>query len=72
MIGVDVGCNLEDETCELRLSRFYQSLFCLGGTWTWCNLYEAIQQFLHSKVVQSRTKENNLANHGYYMGSEEK
>ena len=30
VVWINIGCNLEDETTELRFFRLHQSLFCLG------------------------------------------
>ena len=57
MVGVDVGCNLEDEARELRLFRVYHALLGLCGAWRRSYLDEAVEQLLHTEVVESRTEE---------------
>ena len=57
MVRVDIGGNLKDKACEFRLFRFYFAFFRLHGTGTGSNLHKAIQQFLHTKIIQGRTKE---------------
>ena len=52
VVRVDIGGNLEDETCELRLLWLHLALLCLGWLWRWGNLHEAIQKLLHTEVVQ--------------------
>ena len=58
VVRVDVGGNLEDEACKLRLLRLHHSLLCLGRLWRRGNLHEAVQELLHTEVVQSRTEEH--------------
>ena len=57
MVGVDVGSNLEDEARELRLFGVYHAFLCLCGAWRRSYLDEAVEQLLHTEVVESRTKE---------------
>ena len=52
MVGVDIGCDLEDKTCKLRLIGLNIALLSLSGLGTWGYLHEAVQQLLHTKVVQ--------------------
>ena len=52
MVGVDVGCYLEDKACEFVLFRLHLTLLSLRRTWIGSYLYEAIQQFLNAKVVK--------------------
>ena len=57
MIRVDIRRNLKDKSGEFRLFRFHFTFFRLYRTRTWSDLYKAIQQFLYTKVIQSRAKE---------------
>ncbi len=57
VVGVDVCGNLEDETRELLLVRFYHTLFRFCRAWGRSNLDEAIEEFLHTKVVECRAEE---------------
>ena len=58
MIGVDVGCNFEDETGEFLLLGLYCTLFGCRGTWIGRNFYKAVQQFLDTEIIERRTEEN--------------
>ena len=57
MIRVDIRRNLEDKTGEFRLFRLHFTLFRLHRTRAWGYLHKAIQQFLHTEVIQGRAKE---------------
>ena len=57
VVRVDIGSNLEDETCEFFLFRLYFSFFCRSGTGGRGYADKAIQQFLDTKVVECRTEE---------------
>ena len=57
MIRVDIRRNLKDKSGEFRLFRFHFTFFRLYRTRAWSYLYKAIQQLLHTKVIQSWTKE---------------
>ena len=57
VIRIDIGSNLKDESGKFRFIRLHFSLFRLYGTRTGSNLHKAIQQFLHTKIIQGRTKE---------------
>ena len=52
MVGVDIGCNLEDKTCKLRLIGLNIALLSLSGFGTGGYLHEAVQQLLYTEVVQ--------------------
>lgn len=56
MVGVDVCCNLKDKACKLRLIRRNHTFLSLDRLRTRSYLNETIQQFLHTKVVQSTTE----------------
>ena len=58
MVRVDVSRNLEHKTCEFFFIRIHFTLFCLRRTRTGSNFHKSIEQFLHTKVVQCRTKED--------------
>ena len=58
MVRVDVGRNLEHETRELGLFRHHDTFLCLHRTRTRRNLHKAVEQFLHTEVVQGRTEEH--------------
>ena len=58
MIRVDIRCDLEDKARELLLLRFHLTFLRLRWPRTGRNLHEAIQQFLHTEVVQCRAKEH--------------
>ena len=57
VIGVDISGNLEDKTRKLLLVGLHHALFSLGGLGRRGYLNETVQQLLHAKVVQRRTKE---------------
>ena len=57
VVRVDIGSNLEDETRKLRFLWLHHALLCLGRSWRWSYLNEAVQEFLHTEVVQCRTEE---------------
>ena len=57
VVRVDVGGNLEDEASELCLVGAHHALLCLGRTWRWGYLYEAVEELLHTEVVEGRTEE---------------
>ena len=56
VVGVDVGRYLEDEACELGLCGQNQPLLGFCGPRTGRNLDKAVEQFLHTKVVECRTE----------------
>ena len=58
VVRVDIGSNLEDETRKLRLLRLHHALLSLGRSWRWSYLNEAVQEFLHTEVVQCRAEEH--------------
>ena len=58
VVRVDVGRNLEHKAGKLRFFRLHLAFFCLYRTRTWRNFHKTIEQFLHTEVVQSRTKEH--------------
>ena len=58
MIGIDIGCYLEDKSREFRFCRLNHTLFGLGWLWTRSYINKTVQQFLDTKVIQSRAKEN--------------
>ena len=58
MVRVDIGGNLKDKACEFRLFRFYFAFFRLHGTGTGSNLHKAVQQLLHTEVVQGGAEEH--------------
>ena len=57
VIRVDIGGNLEDKACEFRLVRLHFTLFRLYRTGTGSNLHKAVQQLLHTEVIQGGTEE---------------
>ena len=65
VVGVDVGRYLEDEPRELLLVGIYKPFLGLSGSGRRCYLDEAIQEFLHTEVVEGRTEE-----HGSHLGTE--
>ena len=58
VVGVDVGGNLEDEARELGLVGLHVTLLGLGGLRRRGYLDKAVQQFLHTEVVECRTEED--------------
>jgi hypothetical protein len=58
MVGVDVGCDFEDEPGELRLSGLHYALLGLGGLRAWGYLDKAVEQFLNTEVVERRAEEH--------------
>ena len=58
MVRIDIGYNLEDESAELLFVRLHITLFRFRGTWRWCDFYKAVEEFLHTEVVQGRTEED--------------
>ena len=57
MVGIDIGRNLEDKTSELLFLGLYLTLLSLCRTGAGRNFHEAVQQFLHTKIIKRRTKE---------------
>ena len=57
VVGVDIGCNLEDETRELIFFRRYGALFCHRGAREGGNLYKTVEHLLYTKVVECGTEE---------------
>ena len=58
VVGVDVGCDLEDEPCKFGLVRIHHALFSLGGFRAWRYLHKAVEQLLHAKVVECTAEEH--------------
>ena len=58
MVGIDIGCNLEDKARKLRFFGLHVALLGLRRTRRWGDLHKAVQQFLYTEIVQSRTKEH--------------
>ena len=58
VVGVDIGGNLEDEAAEFRFRRFHHTLLGLGGARARCYLYKAVEQFLHTEVVERAAKKH--------------
>ena len=58
VVWINIGCNFEDETTELRFFRLHQSLICLGGSRRWSNMNKTVEEFLNTKIVQCRTEEH--------------
>ena len=65
VVGVDIGCNLEDKACELFFLGTHLALLGLSGARVGGNLHKAVEQFLHAEVVERRTEE-----HGRNLGIE--
>ena len=63
MIGVDIGCDFEYETCELLLLGVYHALLGLCGARTGGYLHETVEKFLDSEIVKCRTEK-----HWSYLG----
>ena len=66
VVGVDVGCNLEDEASEFLLVGIDLALLSHYRAWCGCNLAEAIQEFLYTEVGQCRAEENG-SQHGLFV-----
>ena len=58
VVGVDVGCYLEYEACELRLVRADLTFLSLCRTRRRCYLHKAVEQFLHAEIVERRAEED--------------
>ena len=58
VVRIDIGCNLKDKTSKLLLLGLHLTLFRFRWTRTGGNLHKAVQQLLHAKVIQGRTKEH--------------
>ena len=58
MVGVHVGVNLENEARKLLLRRLDAAFHRVTTDRRRRNLYEAVQQLLHTEVIQGRAKEN--------------
>ena len=52
MVGVDVGCNLEDKARKLLFFGSHLTLFGLGRTGVGGNLDKAVEKFLDTEVVE--------------------
>ena len=58
MVRVDVGCYLEDKAGELGFVGRDRAFLCHRGTRIRGDAHETVEQFLHAKVIQSRSEEN--------------
>ena len=58
MVGVDVRGYLEDKARELLLLWLHLTLLRLGGSRARCNLYETVEQFLYTEIVECTAEEN--------------
>ena len=61
MIRVDVSCYLENKTGKFRFFGNHLTFFSMYRTGSGSNLNKAIEQFLHTKVIQCRTEEYRCA-----------
>ena len=52
VVGVDISGNLEDEAGELLFGRHHLALYSSCGAWAGSNLYEAVEQLLHTEVIE--------------------
>ena len=57
VVGIDIRRNLKDKAREFLLLRLYVTLLSLCRTRTRSYLHKAIQQLLHTKVIQGRAEE---------------
>ena len=58
MVGVDVGCNLEDEAGELLFVGLHDALDGCDRPRTWCDAYEAVEELLHAEIVERAAEED--------------
>ena len=58
VVGVDVGCNLEDKSREFLFLWHHLAFLCLCGFWGGGNLHKAIQEFLYTEIVEGRAEED--------------
>ena len=58
VVGVDICRNLENEARKLRFLWTYHALLRLCGTGRRGNLYDTVEKFLHTEIVEGRTKEH--------------
>ena len=58
MVGVDVGCDLENEATEFGFLGIDHAFFGSDGAGSRCDLDETIEQFFDTKVVECGTKEH--------------
>ena len=58
VIGVHIGVDLEDETRKLLFRRLDAAFHCIATDGRRRNLDEAVQQFLHAEIVQSRAEKH--------------
>lgn len=58
VVGVDVGCYLEDEACEFFFFGFDGSFFCCGGAGGGGDFYEAVEEFFYAEVVEGGAEED--------------
>ena len=61
VIRIDIGRNLKNESGKLRFIRFHLTLLGLHRTGTRSNLYETVQKFLNTEVIQCRTEKHRSA-----------
>ena len=57
VVGVDVGCDFKDESGKLFFLGFDHTLYCLRGAGRWRNFDKAVEQLLHTEVVERRAEE---------------
>ncbi len=58
MVGVNVGVDFKHESAELIFAGNDFAFLGAFGLGAWGNFHKAVQQFLHAKVVQCRTKKH--------------
>ena len=58
VVGVDVCSDFKDEASKLSLVGLYGALLGFRGFGRRCYLHEAVEQFLYTEVVESRTEEH--------------
>ena len=57
VVGIDIGGDLKDEACEFRFFWLHIAFLGLRRTRRGGNLHKAVQQFLHTEVIQGRAEE---------------
>lgn len=52
VVGVDIGRDFEDESCEFFFFGRNGAFFSLSGAWAGSDAHETVEQFFHTEVVQ--------------------
>ena len=56
VVGIQIGVNLKNKSRKIFVKGLHIPLICLSVLWFRCNADKGIEQLLHAKVVDRRTK----------------